>query len=170
MCNERNQTIAKHIPYLWKYICHVVVYVLAKFKVTHCLQNISTSCKKTRESCCCAAGIILCMCPAGAILCMRPTNESRRYIVKTSLIGWAHTQHGPSRCYDFSHKHIQYPVPMINAPCKNSDSMWPFIITQEVNSMFVLMDKQGIQTQYRDIISLGSNNKLYMEWQCSSAQ
>ena len=28
---------------------------------------------------------------AGAILGVRPANESRRYIVTTSLIGWAHT-------------------------------------------------------------------------------
>ena len=29
------------------------------------------------------------------ILCMRPANEGRRYIVASSLIGWAHTQNDP---------------------------------------------------------------------------
>ena len=33
---------------------------------------------------------------AGIILCMRPANERRRYIVTSSLIGWAHTQNDPS--------------------------------------------------------------------------
>ena len=32
---------------------------------------------------------------SGIILCMRPTNERRRYIVTSSLIGWAHTQNDP---------------------------------------------------------------------------
>ena len=32
---------------------------------------------------------------AGIISCMRPTNERRRYIVTSSLIGWAHTQNDP---------------------------------------------------------------------------
>ena len=32
---------------------------------------------------------------AGFILCMRPANERRRYIVTSSLIGWAHTQNDP---------------------------------------------------------------------------
>ena len=31
----------------------------------------------------------------GIILCMRPANERRRYIVTSSLIGWAHTQNDP---------------------------------------------------------------------------
>ena len=30
--------------------------------------------------------------PAGAIFCVRPANERRRYIVTSSLIGWAHTK------------------------------------------------------------------------------
>ena len=29
---------------------------------------------------------------AGIILCMRPANERRRYIITSSLIGWAHTE------------------------------------------------------------------------------
>ena len=29
----------------------------------------------------------------GIILCMRPTNERRRYIVTSSLIGWVHAQY-----------------------------------------------------------------------------
>ena len=28
---------------------------------------------------------------AGVILCMRPANAKQRYIVTSSLIGWAHT-------------------------------------------------------------------------------
>ena len=32
---------------------------------------------------------------SGIILCMRPANERRRYIVTSSLIGWAHTQNDP---------------------------------------------------------------------------
>ena len=32
---------------------------------------------------------------AGIILCMCPANERRRYIVTSSLIGWAHTQNDP---------------------------------------------------------------------------
>ena len=35
-------------------------------------------------------GTILCLCPANE--CMRPANERRRYIVTSSLIGWAHAQ------------------------------------------------------------------------------
>ena len=31
----------------------------------------------------------------GIIVCMRPANERRRYIVTSSLIGWAHTQNIP---------------------------------------------------------------------------
>ena len=31
----------------------------------------------------------------GIILCMRPANERRRYVVTSSLIGWAHTQKYP---------------------------------------------------------------------------
>ena len=31
----------------------------------------------------------------GIILCMRPDNERRRYIVTSSLIGWAHAQNDP---------------------------------------------------------------------------
>ena len=31
----------------------------------------------------------------GLILCMRPDNGRRRYIVTSSLIGWAHTQNEP---------------------------------------------------------------------------
>ena len=31
----------------------------------------------------------------GIILCMCPANERRRYIVTSSLIGWAHTQNDP---------------------------------------------------------------------------
>ena len=32
---------------------------------------------------------------AGIVLCMHPANERRRYIVTSSLIGWAHTQNDP---------------------------------------------------------------------------
>ena len=32
---------------------------------------------------------------AGINLCMCPANERRRYIVTSSLIGWAHTQNDP---------------------------------------------------------------------------
>ena len=32
---------------------------------------------------------------SGILLCMVPTNERRRYIVMSSLIGWAHTQKDP---------------------------------------------------------------------------
>ena len=32
---------------------------------------------------------------SGIILCMRPANESWRYTVTPSLIGWAHTQNDP---------------------------------------------------------------------------
>ena len=32
---------------------------------------------------------------AGIILCMRPANERRRYIVTSSLIGWAHVENDP---------------------------------------------------------------------------
>ena len=35
---------------------------------------------------------------SGIILCMRPANERRRYIVTSSLIGWAHTQNDPCKC------------------------------------------------------------------------
>ena len=35
---------------------------------------------------------------AGIILCIRPASEGRRYIVTSSLIGWAHTQNDPWRC------------------------------------------------------------------------
>ena len=37
------------------------------------------------------------VCPTqwGIILCMRPANERRRYIVKSPLIGWTHTQNDP---------------------------------------------------------------------------
>ena len=31
----------------------------------------------------------------GIILCMRPANESRRYNVTSSLIGWVHAQNDP---------------------------------------------------------------------------
>ena len=31
----------------------------------------------------------------GIILWIRPVNERRRYIVTSSLIGWAHTQNDP---------------------------------------------------------------------------
>ena len=31
----------------------------------------------------------------GVLLCMRPANEWRRYIVTSSLIGWAHAKNGP---------------------------------------------------------------------------
>ena len=34
---------------------------------------------------------------AGNIMCMPPANERRRYIVTSSLIGWAQTQNDP--CY-----------------------------------------------------------------------
>ena len=39
------------------------------------------------------------------ILCMRSTNERRRYIVTSSLIGWAHTQNDPA------HYVCRYPRP-----------------------------------------------------------
>ena len=48
--------------------------------------------------------------------------------------------------------------------------MLPFIITQQVNPVFILWDKQGIQTQYRNLIALDSNITLYMEWQYNSGQ
>ena len=35
---------------------------------------------------------------SGTILCMRPTNGRRRYIVTSSLIGWAHTETTPGMC------------------------------------------------------------------------
>ena len=35
---------------------------------------------------------------AGIFLCMRPANERRRYMVTSSLIGWAHTQNSPYPC------------------------------------------------------------------------
>ena len=38
---------------------------------------------------------VLIMGPSGIILWMRPANERRRYIVTSSLIGWAHTQNDP---------------------------------------------------------------------------
>ena len=34
---------------------------------------------------------------AGIILCMRSANERRRYIITSSLNGWAHTQNDPWR-------------------------------------------------------------------------
>ena len=34
----------------------------------------------------------------GIILCVHPANESRRYIVTPSLIGWVHTQNDPWAC------------------------------------------------------------------------
>ena len=37
----------------------------------------------------------------GIILCMRPANESRRYNVTSSLIGWMHTQNDPCRPITF---------------------------------------------------------------------
>ena len=40
------------------------------------------------------------------ILCMHPANERRRYIVTSSLIGWAHTQHYP--CRDIHNKDIYW--------------------------------------------------------------
>ena len=33
----------------------------------------------------------------GIILCMHPANERQRYNVKSSLIGWAHTQNDPCK-------------------------------------------------------------------------
>ena len=36
-----------------------------------------------------------CFYNTGIILCMHPANESRRYHVTSSLIGWAHTQNDP---------------------------------------------------------------------------
>ena len=33
---------------------------------------------------------------AGIILCLHPANERRRYIVTSSLFGWAHTQNDES--------------------------------------------------------------------------
>ena len=33
------------------------------------------------------------------LLCMRPTNEKRRHIVTSSLIGWAHKQNGPYQLF-----------------------------------------------------------------------
>ena len=38
---------------------------------------------------------------AGIISCMRPANERRRYIVTSSLIGWAHTQISPWFCFGY---------------------------------------------------------------------
>ena len=37
-------------------------------------------------------------CCAGIILCMHPANRRRRYNVRSSLIGWAHTQNDPCLC------------------------------------------------------------------------
>ena len=51
---------------------------------------------------------------AGIILCMRPANERRRYIVTSSLIGWAHTQNDPCIWYayivqgPYSASHVQH--------------------------------------------------------------
>ena len=39
------------------------------------------------------------MIDAGIILCMHPANERRRYIVMSSLIGWAHAQMIPACIY-----------------------------------------------------------------------
>ena len=41
----------------------------------------------------------------GVILCMCPTNERRRYIVTSSLIGWAHTQNDPCCHFDVHTKY-----------------------------------------------------------------
>ena len=41
---------------------------------------------------------VICHSQSGIILCMRPANERRRYIVTSSLIGWAHAQNDPCQC------------------------------------------------------------------------
>ena len=46
----------------------------------------------------------ICESLVGIILCVHPANERRRYIITSSLIGWAHTQIGP--CSELGH-HLQ---------------------------------------------------------------
>ena len=43
---------------------------------------------------------------SGIILCIRPANESRRYIVTSSPIGWAHTQNDPCKWWSSYIHHI----------------------------------------------------------------
>ena len=46
---------------------------------------------------------------SGIISCMRPANERRRYIVTSSLIGWAHTEIIFANYYSFSTNRVNMP-------------------------------------------------------------
>ena len=68
----------------------------------------------------------------GFILCMCPANERRRYIVTSSLIGWAHIQYDPwhVKCYLFLRYGVMPPhrSSILWVPAPEGLSLCPVII------------------------------------------
>ena len=53
--------------------------------------------------------------------CVCPANERRRYNVRSSLIGWAHTQNNPCYCgFIFSYQWCFVPPPAYNEPMREA--------------------------------------------------
>ena len=56
------------------------------------------------------------------MLCMRPANVGRRYIVTSSLIGWAHTQNDPWKYEIYLYCLIEDVTPVLGPSKKHTGS------------------------------------------------
>ena len=96
----------------------------------------------------------------GFILCMRPANERRRYIVTSSLIGWAHTQNDPCLIIQILYRHVDITCKIMTKSGHN----FAHVMTAELPLLFTSGQHTSLQDLVYKLMNPVWNGSVLLFW------